>query len=204
MYKVGITGGIGSGKTTVCKVFETLGIVVFSADTVAKEIMVMDTVLIEGIKTIFGKESYFDDGKLNNKHLASIVFNSEIQLAKLNAWVHPAVFRAFNEWIKKVPSTVPYILKEAALLFESESYKLCDASILVTAPTDTKISNVMQRDGVTADQVKARMDKQLTDEEKSKMANHFILNDEKHSIIEQVLSLHKHFLEVASNVYISK
>jgi len=199
MYKVGITGGIGSGKTTVCKVFEVLGIPVFYADTVAKEIMVTDALLIDGIKNTFGKESYFEDGRLNNKHIAGIVFNSEAELAKLNALVHPAVFRAFDSWEADIDSNVPYTLKEAALLFESGSYKMGDTTILVTAPIETKLKRVMQRDGVTAEQVKARMDKQLSDEEKSKMANHFIINDEQNSIIEQVLVLHKNFLEVASN-----
>ncbi|GAA3953008.1 dephospho-CoA kinase [Pedobacter ginsengiterrae] len=199
MYKVGITGGIGSGKTTVCKVFEVLGIPVFYADTVAKEIMVKDNILIRGIKSTFGEKSYFADGKLNNKHIASIVFNNETELTKLNALVHPAVFRAFDTWEESISNEVPYTLKEAALLFESGSYKMCDTTILVTASIDLKLKRVMQRDGVTAEQVKARMDKQLSDEEKAKMANYFITNDEEYSIIEQVLVLHKKFLEVASN-----
>ncbi|MCZ4244882.1 dephospho-CoA kinase [Pedobacter punctiformis] len=197
MYKVGITGGIGSGKTTVCKVFEVLGIPVFYADTVAKEIIVEDALLIEGIKSTFGKESYFEDGKLNNKHIAAIVFNNEMELAKLNALVHPAVFRAFDHWEKQIDPAVPYTLKEAALLFESGSYKMCDTNILVTAPLEVKLNRVMLRDNVSAEQVKARMDKQFNDEKKKEMANHFIINDEEHGIIEQVLALHKKFLEVS-------
>jgi len=199
MYKVGITGGIGSGKTTICKVFEVLGIPVFYADTEAKKIMVEDELLIDGIKSAFGEESYFGDGKLNNKHIAAIVFNNEAELEKLNALVHPAVFRAFDTWEAKVNPNVPYTLKEAALLFESGSYKMCDTNVLVTAPVDIKINRVMQRDQLTAEQVKARMDKQMSDEDKAKMANHLIINDEQHSIIEQVLVLHKQFREVASN-----
>lgn len=197
MYKVGITGGIGSGKTTVCKVFKILAIPVFYADTVAKEIMCKDALLVEGIKSTFGKESYFEDGNLNNKHIAGIVFNNEQELAKLNALVHPAVFRAFDAWEETIPANTPYTLKEAALLFESGSYKMCDTTILVTAPYEIKMKRVMLRDGVTAAQVKARMDKQLSDEEKSKMANHFIINDEQESIIEQVLALHQKFLKAA-------
>ena len=198
MFKVGITGGIGSGKTTICHVFETLGIPIFYADTVAKEIMTKDTTLIKGVVEAFGRESYSENGELNNKHIANIVFNSEIQLAKLNAFVHPAVFRAFEEWEKTIPKTVPYTLKEAALLFESESYRMCNTTILVTAPFDLKMNRVMQRDGVTKEQVKARMDKQFSDKQKMKMADHFIVNDEKHSIIEQVLALHKLFLAKAN------
>lgn len=200
MYKVGITGGIGSGKTTICKVFEILGIPVFYADTVAKQIMVEDSLLIEGIKSTFGNESYLPGGTLNNKHIASIVFNNEVELQKLNALVHPGVFRAFDTWEKQVGGiSVPYTLKEAALLFESGSYKMCDTNILVTAPIDIKINRVMQRDKVTAEQVKARMDKQMSDDDKAKLANHFIMNDEVHSIIEQVLNLHSYFLKVAAN-----
>lgn len=196
MLKIGITGGIGSGKTTVCKVFETLGIPIFYADTIAKQLMVTDLILIDGVKTAFGKESYFDTGVLNNKHIASIVFNNQLQLDKLNALVHPAVFRAFDKWVAEIPASVPYTLKEAALLFESGSYKMCDKSILVTAPLELKIARVMQRDAVTATQVKARMDKQFTDEQKAKMANYFIDNTENASVILQVLDLHQQFLNL--------
>ncbi|TKC10816.1 dephospho-CoA kinase [Pedobacter polaris] len=196
MLKIGITGGIGSGKTTVCKVFETLGIPVFYADTVAKQIMVTDQVLIDGIKSTFGNDSYLQNGELNNKHIAAIVFNNLKELEKLNALVHPAVFRAFDLWEKEMPSTVPYTLKEAALLFESGSYKMCDKNILVTAPLITKLTRVMQRDGVTEDQVKARMDKQFTDKQKAKMADYFIENTENNSVIMQVLDLHQQFLKL--------
>ncbi|WP_293313467.1 dephospho-CoA kinase [Pedobacter sp. UBA5917] len=197
MYKVGITGGIGSGKSTVCKVFEVLGIPVFYADTAAKEMMTQDALLVEGVKLAFGNESYFEDGKLNNKHIADIVFNNEKALAQLNALVHPAVFRAFDAWEATIPSTVPYTLKEAAILFESGSYKFCDTTILVTAPYGIKIKRLIQRDGLTEEQIKARMDKQLSDGEKAKLADHFIVNDEQRSIIEQVLALHQQFLKSA-------
>ncbi|RZJ79312.1 MAG: dephospho-CoA kinase [Flavobacterium sp.] len=193
MLKVGITGGIGSGKTTVCKVFETLGIPVFYADTVAKEIMVTDEILIEDVKSAFGDESYLN-GKLNNKHIANIVFNDEKSLSQLNALVHPAVFRAFDVWEQNIPSAVPYTLKEAALLFESGSYKKCDKSILVTAPLQVKIDRVTSRDGVTEEQVKARMDKQFSDEQKRKMADYFVQNTADQSIILQVLEMHQQFL----------
>lgn len=194
MLKIGITGGIGSGKTTICKVFETLGIPVFYADTIAKEIMITDTVLVAGIKDAFGEESYFENGSLNNKHIAAIVFNNIDELVKLNALVHPAVFRAFETWEKDIPSTVPYTLKEAALLFESGSYKMCDQNILVTSPMAVKLARVMQRDKVTETQVLARMDKQLSDEQKIAMADYFIENTEQKSVIEQVLNLHQQFL----------
>lgn len=194
MLKIGITGGIGSGKTTVCKVFEVLGIPVFYADTVAKQLMVSDPILIAGVKTTFGAASYLENGHLNNKHIAAIVFNNKEELAKLNALVHPAVFRAFEEWEKAMPASVPYTLKEAALLFESGSYQMCDLNILVTAPLDLKLARVTQRDQVTVAEVKARMDKQFTDEQKSEMADFFIENTESNSVILQVLGLHEQFL----------
>jgi len=196
MLKIGITGGIGSGKTTVCHVFETLGIPVFYADTVAKEIMVSDEILVAGVKEAFGAESYIG-GTLNRQHISGIVFNDQQQLDRLNALVHPAVFRAFESWLGTVPEDVPYILKEAALLFESGSYRMCDRSILVTAPLELKLKRVTDRDQSTQVQVMARMDKQFSDEQKSPMADDFILNDESQSIISQVLALHQKYLHKA-------
>jgi dephospho-CoA kinase len=193
MLKVGITGGIGSGKTTVSRIFEVLGIPVFYADTVAKQIMVTDLVLMEGIRAAFGSESYSAEGVLNNKHIANIVFNDTLQLEALNALVHPAVFRAFDLWIGNIPATTPYILKEAALLFESDSYKMCDTSILVLAPERVKLDRVMARDQVTEEQVQARMHKQFSDTEKLRLAEHQVINDESQSVILQVLDLHERF-----------
>jgi dephospho-CoA kinase len=194
MMKIGITGGIGSGKSTVCRVFENLGIPVFYADTVAKEIMVTDKELATAVKDTFGAESYDAAGRLNNKHIAGIVFNNNIELNKLNELVHPAVFRAFDLWLTRVPLTAPYILKEAALLFESGSYMLCDKSVLVIAPVETRLKRVMKRDGSTEEQVLARMNKQLSDVEKMKMADFLIRNDESQSVILQIMELHSQFI----------
>lgn len=196
MLKIGITGGIGSGKTTICHIFETLGVEVFYADDVAKQVMINDPLLVEGVKNAFGKESYLPGGILNNKYIAGIVFNDEVKLAELNALVHPAVFRAFDQWVTKVPESCPYILKEAALLFESGSYRMCDKNILVTAAMEVRLNRVMQRDQVTEAQVRARMDKQYTDEQKLKLADFFILNEESSPVIPQVLSLHHQFLQM--------
>ncbi len=196
MLKIGITGGIGSGKTTICKVFETLGIPVFYADTVAKQLMVADPILVAGVQAAFGAESYKEKGVLNNQHIASIVFNNQNELDKLNALVHPAVFRAFDQWISTIPAHVPYTLKEAALLFESGSYQFCDKNILVTAPISLKIARVMQRDQVSEAQVRARMDKQFSDEQKANKADYFIENTEESSVILQVLQLHQQFLNL--------
>jgi len=196
MIKVGITGGIGSGKSMVCRIFASLGVPVFYADTVSKEIMVTDAVLIEGVKAAFGEESYDAAGKLNNKHIASIVFNHTEELARLNALVHPAVFRAFDSWLGSIPADTPYILKETAILFESGSYKLSDLNVVVTAPLTHRLKWVMDRDGATEEQVMARMNKQLTDQEKLKMADFMIRNDESQSLILQVLELHNRFIKI--------
>ncbi|MDF3078524.1 MAG: dephospho-CoA kinase [Sphingobacteriaceae bacterium] len=195
MFKVGITGGIGSGKTTVCRVFEVLGIPVFYADPAAREVMNTDPVLITGVQEAFGDEAY-QEGILNRKFLANIVFNDERELAKLNALVHPAVFRAFDAWVSEQHG-VPYVLKEAALLFESGSDKLCDETVLVIAPRDLKIQRVRNRDKITEAEVLKRMDKQFSDEKKAKLASFLVRNDEKELLIPQVLKLHEQFLSLA-------
>ncbi|HEY0897995.1 MAG TPA: dephospho-CoA kinase, partial [Sphingobacteriaceae bacterium] len=169
MLKIGITGGIGSGKTTVCRIFEVLGIPVFYADAVAKEVMTSDKILVEGVKGAFGDDSYLESGELNRKHLAGIVFNDATELEKLNTLVHPAVFRAFDTWAASVKEA-PYLIKEAALLFESGSYRMCDLNVLVTAPEALKIARVSQRDNISAEEVQQRMNKQFSDEKKLTMA----------------------------------
>jgi dephospho-CoA kinase len=196
MFKVGITGNIGSGKTTVCKIFEVLGIPVFYADDEGKKVMIEDDVLIAGIKQAFGTEAYFADGNLNRKHIAGIVFNDKEELLKLNALVHPAVFRAFDKWVIN-QKNVPYVLKEAALLFESDSYKMCDRSVTVTAPLDIRIQRVTQRDGITADEVKSRNNRQFSEEKKLAMANDVIINDDTQLVIPQVIKLHELYLSLA-------
>jgi dephospho-CoA kinase len=189
MLKIGLTGNIGSGKTTVSKIFELLGIPVFYADDAAKKVMVTDQILIDSIKSTFGELSYFDDGTLNRKHIAGIVFNDAEQLAKLNSLVHPATFRAFDEWVKEI-NNVPYILKEAALLFESDSYKMCDYSIMIQAPLEIRIKRVVQRDGLTREEVERRDSKQFSEDKKTQLADYIIKNDDVQLVIPQVLELH--------------
>jgi dephospho-CoA kinase len=198
MLKVGITGNIGSGKTTVSKIFEILGVPVFYADDAAKQVMVKDAILIDALKTEFGKESYFGDGSLNRKHIAGIVFNNEIELAKLNAIVHPAVFRAFDNWVANVKNA-PYVMKEAALLFESSSYKMCDKTIMVTAPLELRINRVVQRDNLTRDEVASRNARQFSEEKKTQLADFVIRNDDTELVIPQVLELHKQFLTLSGH-----
>jgi len=196
MLKIGITGNIGSGKTTISRLFELLGIPVFYSDGEAKQVMTSDAQLIACIKMHFGSEAYFADGKLNSKHLSSIVFNNEVELQKLNSLVHPAVFRAFDAWVLK-HNKAPYVLKEAAILFESGSYKDCDHTILVTAPTAMRINRIMQRDGITEAEAQSRNAKQMPEEEKQKLSSFIIPNDNSQLIIPQVLALHHQFLKPA-------
>ena len=198
MLKIGITGGIGSGKTTACKVFELLGVPVFYADLVAKSIMQTDLQLKNEILIAFGPQSYSIDGLLNRPYVSSIVFKDGLQLNKLNSIVHPAVFRAFDNWIA-THSDAPYVLKEAALLFESESHKMCDLSILVISPEATRIRRVIARDHISKDEIMLRMKRQFTDEQKMKLTDHMLINDESRLLIPQILSLHQQFLKISSN-----
>lgn len=191
MQIIGITGGIGSGKSTVARIFGLLGIPVYSADDAAKEIMVKDLQLIEEIKAHFGAESYLPDGTLNRKYIADIVFNDKSQLEKLNSIVHPATIRDSEAWARKQKS--PYVIKEAALMFESESFHHVDKVIGVYAPESLRVLRVMKRDGVSRNEVLARMHKQIDDGIKMKLSDHVIYNDEQQMVIPQVLALHKLF-----------
>jgi dephospho-CoA kinase len=196
MLKIGITGNIGGGKTTVSKIFEVLGIPVFYADDAAKKVMTEDAILIDALKKAFGAEAYFNDGTLNRKHIASIVFNDDAQLSKLNSIVHPAVFRAFDGWTGQVKNA-PYVMKEAALLFESSSYKMCDYSVMVTAPLELRIDRVMQRDGFSRAEIESRNAKQFSEEKKIQLADYVIRNDDTKLVIPQVLELHRKFSSLA-------
>ncbi len=192
MLKVGITGGIGSGKTLVCKLFETLGIPVYYADDRAKYLMTHNAELVAAIKASFGEEAYVN-GELNRAYLSEKVFNNPEALAQLNALVHPAVRKDTEQW-QLQQADKPYTLREAALLFESGSYKALDKIIVVTAPKSLRIARVMKRDGFTAEQVEARMKNQLPEEEKVAKADFIINNDEQHPLIEQVMALHQKLL----------
>lgn len=196
-FHIGVTGGIGSGKTVVCRIFETLGYPIFYADDEAKRVMTEDAGLVKEIKQHFGENAYFDDGSLNRKFLSDIVFHDADKLNILNGLVHPATIKAYQNWAEKQPTAL--IFKEAALLFESNSFKLSDFNILVTAPVSIRIQRVITRDNVTADIVKARMDRQMTDEEKEKLTDFMIVNDDKHALIPQVLRLHDHFLSLIAS-----
>ncbi len=197
MLKIGITGGIGSGKTTVCKVFELLGVPVFYADDVAKSIMYTDPILKWGVLNAFGENSYTQSGDLNRSYISSIVFKDKHELEKMNSLVHPAVFRAFATWVLS-QREASYVIKEAALLYESDAYKMCDQSILVISPIESRISRVKARDGISAEDIQLRMNRQFSDEQKMKFADHILMNDEKQLLIPQIIQLHQQFLMIGS------
>jgi len=196
MLKIGITGNIGSGKTTVCKLFELLGIPVFYADFHAKKLMTEDAALVAAICSNFGDEAYFANGSLNRKHISTIVFNNETELKKLNALVHPAVFRAFDQWAEQYQQHF-YVLKEAALLFESGSNQQCDQTIVVAAALDARVKRVVQRDQLTEEEVLRREKKQIPQEEKEAKANFIIHNDAQNMVVPQVLQIHQQLLALA-------
>ena len=188
--KIGITGGIGSGKTTVCHIFETLGIPVYYADDRAKALMIEDVNLIKGIKNLFGEAAYFDDGSLNRKHISEISFSNPLILNELNALVHPAVHADGEHW-HDAQTDAPYTLKEAALHFESGGFRLMDKMICVVAPREVRIERVLLRGGLSRAEIEARMSKQLSDEEKIKQSDFVIYNDTQTGLIQQVLAIHK-------------
>ena len=192
MLKIGLTGGIGSGKTTVAKVFEHLGVPVFYADLEAKKCMQSDVILIKQLKASFGNDIYVDS-KLQKDRLASIIFNDNSALKIINRLVHPVVQRVFEKWCAK--QNANYVLKEAAILFESGSDKNLNQIVCVSAPYDLRKQRVMQRDSVTESQVLERMSKQWEQSRKIELANFHIVNDENQLLIPQVLQVHSSLLK---------
>lgn len=188
MLKLGITGGIGSGKTTVCKLFELLGIPVYFSDEESKKLLTEDLTVKHQVLALFGNTILDEEKNIDRKKLASIVFNNKEQLEKLNAILHPAVGVHFEEWLKK--QKTPYILKEAAILFESGAYKQVDKIVTVVAPLELKIQRTMKRDGSSKEAITSRMQLQLPDEEKIKRSDFVIQNDEQTLLIPQVLAIH--------------
>lgn len=199
VLKIGITGGIGSGKTTVCKMFEELGIPVYYADERAKYLMQHEHFLIDEIKKNFGEEVY-DNGQLNRQLLASKVFHDKEKVKLLNSLVHPAVFRDTDRWVAEQQATqTPYALKEAALLVESGSHNYLDRLIVVTAPQNVRLKRVVERDNVSSTDVMARMQNQLPEEEKVKLADFVIINDsDKEHLRQQVLKIHQQLVELSA------
>lgn len=194
MLRIGLTGGIGSGKSTVAAIFGVLGIPVYHADAAAKRMMQEDPELKRGITEAFGPQAY-SNGMLDRAWLSAHVFSDPLNISRINALVHPATIRDALEWMKRQKS--PYALKEAALVFESGSEKDLDYVIGVSAPEEIRIRRVMQRDGVTREKVLDRIRHQMDDDEKIRRCDFVILNDDRTMLIPQVLELHARFLEIA-------
>lgn len=195
MIKIGLTGGIGSGKTTIAKIFELLKVPVYYADTATKQLYESNNELKALLKTHFGNDIYSDE-KLNRSQLAAIVFNDPQKLELLNSMVHPITIKDAAEWAQR--QITPYVLKEAALLFESGSVAELDYVIGVQAPQHIRIKRAMDRDGATREQVLSRMHRQIDETIKMRLCDFIIDNSEQQLVIPQVLQLHRHLLQLAA------
>jgi dephospho-CoA kinase len=191
MLRIGITGGIGSGKSVVARLFATLGVPVYDSDSRAKWVMAHDAVLREQLQAAFGANTYDATGQLNRPYLAQVAFNDATQLARLNALVHPRVGEDFATWTAtQAAAGYPYILKEAALLYESGAYRSLDSIITVFAPPEVRTARVLRRDTHRSEsEVQAIMGKQLREEEKLQRADYVVYNDDSQLVLPQVLTL---------------
>lgn len=197
MIKIGVTGGIGSGKTMVCKVISAMGYPVYHADIEAKRIVNTNSEVILKVKQLFGSNIYTQNS-LDRKKLAGVVFNNADLLQKLNSIVHPAVADDFEKWVEN-NSKSPLIFKEAAILFESGAYKTVDKVVAIWAPEDLRISRVSERDGVTKEQVMERMKNQIRQGELLERSDFVIKNSQQELLVPQVVKLikHLHKLEIS-------
>jgi dephospho-CoA kinase len=193
MFKLGLTGGIGSGKSLVSQIFERLGVPVYYADAAARHLMNTDSALVKGIRQMFGNRAYGKEG-LNRKFLADSVFGDHNRLSELNQLVHPAVRRDFLQWVDKQEEAA-YVIEEAAILFESGASAGMDLTVLVYAPEDLRIRRVMERDGIKREAVLKRMEHQMSEDEKREMADHVLVNDGSRMILPQVIELHYDILK---------
>ncbi len=186
--KIGVTGGIGSGKSRVCTIFASLGYAIYDADSRARSLMVENETIVAGLRDLFGADAYLPDGSLNRALIGGIVFDNPEKLRKLNALVHPQTRRDAEQWyqLQRPGYARPFMLKEAAIMYESGTYQDLDGVITVYAPKTVRLNRVMKRDGVEEEAVLKRMDKQWADAEKVRRANFVIYNDGTHSLTRQV------------------
>ncbi len=193
MKQIGITGGIGSGKSLVCKIFKVLGIPVYDADSRAKALYLEDHTLKDEVINLLGKESYHLDGRLNTVYISSKVFQDKILLDQLNALVHPLVKSDYTDWLSRQISSNPsYVLREAALLYEANTEKGLDGVIVVQAPESLRLARVLKRDPQrTEEEVKNIMAKQWPEDRKRALASFVIYNDEQQLLIPQILQIDK-------------
>ena len=195
--KIGITGGIGSGKSTVAKIFEVIGIPVYYADDAAKRLMNEDEQLQQQITALFGPEAY-SNNQLNRKYIAQVVFNNKEKLERLNALVHPATIADGERWMRQ--QTTSYAIKEAALIFESGTQGQLDYVIGVSAPAPLRIHRAMKRDHLSREEILSRMNKQIQETIKMRLCDFIIYNDEQQLVIPQVLALHEKLVQLAHEV----
>lgn len=193
MIKVAVTGGIGSGKSIVCKVFQHLGIPVFNADEVAKQLIISQQNIKEGLKALFGASVYRSDGSIDRKMLADIIFNNQLALQKVNQLIHPVVYQAFQSWAKAQCSN--YVIQEAAVIFENKHHDRFDVIVTVTAPLEVKIRRCIERDHSTRDDVLSRMKQQLPDEYKIEHSDFVITNDDQQLILPQIIAINKKLIK---------
>ena len=191
---IGLTGGIGSGKTRVVKVFSDLGVPCYIADNVAKELMAKEASLIKQIKDLFGAKAYNTQG-LNRAYIGAIVFSDLQKLQALNAIVHPAVAKDFSLWLAL--QKAPYVIKEVAILFETGGYKAVDQTLLITAPKEVRLQRAMQRDQVAKEVILSRMNHQWEDEQRIPLADHIINNDIWEETLKEIKRLHTYFLSLS-------
>ncbi len=191
MLKIGITGGIGSGKSMVCQVFQSLGIPVFNADEAARFLMEHDDVLVNNIRSLLGNEVYVN-GRLDRERVAEMVFADPALLGQLNQLVHPATVKYANEWMEK--QHAPYLIKEAAIFFESGNYTEMQAMVGVYAPRELRLTRAMNRGNITEEKVLSIMNNQMDENEKMAKCDYIITNDDKTAVLPQVLQLHQALL----------
>jgi dephospho-CoA kinase len=192
MIVVGLTGGIGSGKTTVAKQFIKLGVPVYIADEEAKKLMRRSKIIKRKLIQLFGDKAYIND-ELNKPFIADIIFNDKLLLGKMNAIIHPRVAKHFSKWALK--QKAKYVIKEVAILFENEGYKTCDYVITVTAPKKLKMERLLKRDATTKANIEAIMKNQWTDQEKAKRSHFVIENIDIENTEKQVINIHKQIIK---------
>ena len=190
MLKIGITGGIGSGKSTVCNVLRNLGVPVFTSDIIARDLLNTNEDLKIKIRKMFDEDMYTSTGELDRERMAKCVFNNVEELEKLNNLVHPEVAKEFENWCVK-HERKPYVIKEAAIIFESGAYRDLDKIVTVFCPKKKRIQRIIDRDNTTKEQVEKRMVFQYSDEERNKLADFIIINDGKEELLPQVMELHE-------------
>ncbi len=192
MKRIGVTGGIGSGKTSVCKLFEALEIPVYYADQKAKKLLISNPSVKKSVKALLGIEAYFKNGQPDRVFIASKIFSDKSLLDQINQIIHPVVQKDAERWAEQFDKSItPYVVKEAALLVENGSYRSLDALIVVTSPEEVRIKRVMLRDNISREEVLKRFRNQLPEEEKTKVADYIIINDGNQALIPQVWAIHQ-------------